>query len=287
MYGMYHSVKWLLILFLGLIVIPVFAQNTPNNQTDVQKFNDSIKILQSEHVASDRLAFFYAMATFVGGAGIAIVIGLGQKRQTQTIEKMTREVQDVVKKQNKLIDDTRDVYASAYVSWVHHITFSFDHVINLYNNRYLGQPISQNRENTRSTIKDHYDRDLTISRPKVETLELVKVFGKEIADKVWTYTAHLQANEWQPYSDDGMALLINDYKKYVKKAVDLKDTFLPFCDENMQKKDQKHRETYNKIRIAYPETEPENNSIQNEVIVIDGITIYPDGTRVDSHGTIL
>lgn len=184
------------------------------------------------------------------GIAITITIFVYSKRQGDNLEKMTGEVQKFVKKQNKLIDDTRDVYASAYVMWVHHIALNFEHVINLYNTKYSGQPIDQSRENVRKLLQDYYDRDLTTARPKIETMELVKVFGKELADTVWVSVAHLQANEWQSYSDEGMALMINDYKDHAKKAVELKEIFLTFCDEKTKLDDQRHNEQYDKIKTT-------------------------------------
>lgn len=242
--------KWLFILFLGVIMVPVFAQNSTNNQTDYQKFNDSIKILQSEHKTSDTLAFYYAMITFVAGTIIVTIIALGQSRQSKKIQTMTSEVQKVVKKQDELIADTQSVYAEAYVSWVQLIIKNFEYVVDWYNTRYLDQPISQIRENTRQNLIDHYERDLVYWCPKIETMELVKVFGKKIAYTVLSSTTAMHATDWQPDTDSGMAMMINEYKERIKQAIVLKNIFLPFCDNNTKIKDQKLKETYDKINTT-------------------------------------
>ncbi|CUR51625.1 exported protein of unknown function [Nitrosotalea devaniterrae] len=91
--------KYLLVLFLGIIIVPALAQNAPTNQTDYQKFTDSIKILQSEHKTSDTLAFFYAIITFMAGTIIVIVISLGQKKQSDKIQKL---VTQTVTQQNEI-----------------------------------------------------------------------------------------------------------------------------------------------------------------------------------------
>ena len=46
MYKLDYFVKYLLILFLGIIIIPTLAQNSTINQTDYQKFETSINNLQ-------------------------------------------------------------------------------------------------------------------------------------------------------------------------------------------------------------------------------------------------
>jgi hypothetical protein len=250
-------VKWLLILFLSIVIVPTLAQNTSINQTEYQNLNSSIYGLHSDHMQSDALAKVYAEISIAVGFLIAFVIYIAHTRQSKKIKDMiietrktTTEVQDMIKKQNKLIDDTRAVYAEAYVSWVQLIIISFEYVVDWYNTRYVNQPISQLRENTKSNLIDHYERDLVYRCPKVETMELVKVFGREIADEVWTSTTHMHATDWQPERDEGMALMINEYKERVKQAIDLKDTFLPFCDESTKVKDQNLKGTYDKIKAT-------------------------------------
>jgi len=257
-------VKWLLILFLGIIVVPVFAQNITINQTDYQKLetsisglhvklhqlntsitglqieqqqlNKSVYGLHTDHVQYDSKGLVFTGLTFFGGILVAIVIGFTHFNE--------------IKKQNKLIDDTRSVYAKAYVSWVQLIINNFKDVIRWYDEEYLNQPVSQRRENFRRNLIDHYERDLLILNPQIEIIELVKVFGKKIADKVWASSGHMRAEMWQPYDDNGMKLMIEDYKKLIKKAIDLKDTFLPFCDKSMKIKDQELKELYDKIKAT-------------------------------------
>jgi hypothetical protein len=97
-------VKWLLILFLGMVIVPALAQNTPINQTDYKKFDDSIKTLQSEHKTSDTMASYYAMVSFVGGTIIVLIIALGQSRQSKKIEKLVTQTNMQQSEISKLIE---------------------------------------------------------------------------------------------------------------------------------------------------------------------------------------
>ncbi|MGI0061206.1 MAG: hypothetical protein ACREBA_02000 [Nitrosotalea sp.] len=278
--------KWLLILFLGVIVVPVFAQNAPINQTEYQKLTNSIngiqidskKISSSINETRNELQNDYqnmynninesrvesknyylwslgasggvAIVAFLGSVIVAVIIAKRQDIQTTRITEMTLEVQNVTKKQNKLIEDTKAVYAQQYVSWVQLIVKNFESVVDWYNTRYLDQPISQTREDTRKNLIDYYERDLMYWCPKIEGMELVKIFGKEIAYEVLSHTTSMHATDWLPNTDYGMSMMINEYKERIKQAIDLKDTFLPYGDENMKVKDQKLKETYDKIKAT-------------------------------------
>ena len=96
--------KWLLILFLGIIVVPALAQNAPTNQTDYQKFDDSIKNLQNEHKTSDTLAQFYAIIGFIGSAIIVILIAIAQIKQSNKIEKLVTQTVIQQNEISKLIE---------------------------------------------------------------------------------------------------------------------------------------------------------------------------------------
>lgn len=190
-----------------------------------------------------------------------------QTQQMGKVESLTVELEKMIKKQDDLLNEVRKVYAMSYVNWVHTITVSFVHIIKLYENNYLqSKPFSKNKQTARNNLIDAYNRNLTIWSPKIEVMELVKYFGQKLANLVWTSQTHLQAEDWNPSTDKYMAGMMNDYIGQVKKAINLKKEFLPFCDESVKIKDESMKENYDKINNAktYPEIESEHDFVFQE-----------------------
>ena len=193
---------------------------------------------------------FVILSIFLGSISIGLVIAIFaiQQSQGEQIKDLIHDAKSSIKEQHDLLKDVRDVYASSYVQWVHNFSQSYEHVINLYEKNYLGSSdLSRKKEAARSNLIDYYDRHLITWFPKVELIELVKTFGKEIANNVWRSQTHLNANMWQPGDDNGIGLMVNHYKEQIKKAVELKDKFLPFCDDGMKEKDKSFQKYYDII----------------------------------------
>jgi hypothetical protein len=220
-------------------------------RVDNQRLETSIDDMHTELKKSDSTVQNYGITALVNAIGIIVAIAIIQFMQSNKIEKMANQIRKMAERQDKIIDNVKRIYASAYVSWVHQITFNYEQVTRiLYNDGYLNKPVSENREKIRRELMDHYDHDLFITCPKIEMIELVKVFDEEIANKILSSTTHLRAGDWQPYEDNGMALMIENYTIYVKKAIELKDALLQFCDKNIVSEDLKHRETYQYINAT-------------------------------------
>lgn len=87
------------------MIVPAIAQNTSINQTEIKNLETSINELHDEHAKSDLLALYYAVSTFLAGGALAILFFYAHTKQSDKIEKITNEVREVVKNQNKLIED--------------------------------------------------------------------------------------------------------------------------------------------------------------------------------------
>ncbi|GEM_PF-5160119 len=185
-----------------------------------------------------------SMAVGFAALGISIIIAHQQGKITDEIHESTEE-------QKKLLLDTRDFYASVFVGYVRLISTDFKHVISLYENNFKVEQSIIKKKNTEQTLRDYYDNDLFRRLPQIQAIELVKVFGGEIANKYWIHTAKLTSDMWQPYSDNGMALMMHSYKEQMFKLVELKNDFLPFCDKSMKEKEHTFQENYDLIEKTF------------------------------------
>lgn len=188
-------------------------------------------------------SFIGVLSLAVGFAalGTTIIISYNQG-------KLTDEIHQSAKEQQKLLSGTRGFYASVFVGYVRLISNRYANVIALYKNEFKGKPMSQQKEHVRQMLKEDYDNLLVRDLPKIEAIELVKVFGIEIADKHWTYTTKMTSSMWQPSTDCGMALMMQSFKKEMYKLVKLKDVFLSFCMESYIKDDSDFQENYDLIK---------------------------------------
>jgi hypothetical protein len=198
---------------------------------------------------------FLSMAVAFAAFGTTIVIAHRQGKQTEELASATNEIHDMTSEQTKLTTDTRDFYAAAFVGYVRLISNSYGHVIDLYQNKYYGKPMSQEKTNISKMLMEYYDNHLTKGLPKIEAIELVKTFGREIADKHWTHTAKLTSNMWQAYSDHGMALMIYSYKEQMYKLMELKNAFLEYCEESFKERDSDFQENYDLIGKDFTDSE--------------------------------
>ena len=135
--------KWLLILFLGLIVVPAFAQNITINQTEYQKIHTSIAVIQddltklstsinqthsdlknyhqdlsgninetrieaqTEYVNSLIATGSVSIIAFLGGIFVAAWIHKRQDVKQDKIQELVTAIKDLVSKQDELIKDVR------------------------------------------------------------------------------------------------------------------------------------------------------------------------------------
>jgi len=188
-----------------------------------------------------------SMAVAFAALGTTIVIAHRQGKQTEELASATDEIHGMTSEQAKLIADTRDFYAGAFVGYIRLISDRYASVITLYENNFRGRPMSTQKENVRRMLKEYYDNFLTRNLPKIEAIELVKVFGREIADKHWTHTVKMTSSMWQADNDYGMALMMDSFIEQMQKLVELKDEFLPFCEESYRNNDSDFQENYDLI----------------------------------------
>lgn len=71
---------------------------------------------------------------------------------------------------------------------------------------------------------------------------------EDVADSVWIKSPKLRAEDWAPYDDRGMKLMMNEYKEQIKKGIELKDLFLSYCDDTLKKKDVKYHQYYEIVK---------------------------------------
>ena len=119
--------------------------------------------------------------------GIAIMLLL-HGRQTEQSDRL----QSMISQQTELIKDTREVYAQTFVDYMQLVSIGYQNVIDRYesytkirstDNDFLKS--KDEKENNREYIKRQYDSLLITRQPKIEFMELVKTFGKNIAYRHW------------------------------------------------------------------------------------------------------
>ena len=122
------------------------------------------------------------IAVGVAALGTTIYVAHNQNRLTNKIRKVSDE-------QQGLLEDTRNFYATAFVKTVQKISERFPHVMGIHKN--------QDNESQKSTIlKGYYDGHLINMLPKIEDIELVKIFGLEIAEKYRIHTTNKSSKTW-------------------------------------------------------------------------------------------
>lgn len=118
------------------------------------------------------------------------------EKTTDEIHKATIEIKKVQKEQHRLLTGVQDVYASAFVEYIQSISKSYAHVLNLYDRYKKAENItSELRQADRSNIISNYDNLLHDRRPKLDFIELVRSFGRELANKYWRNTPKLTAQD--------------------------------------------------------------------------------------------
>ena len=190
-----------------------------------------------------------SLAVGFGALGTTIIIAHRQGKQTDELSSVTEEIHNMTSKQTKLMIDTRDFYGAVFVGYVRLLSDQYRSVINLYEKQYKEKPRNSQKEEARQTLKKYYDDLLTKNFPKIESIELVKVFGKEIAKKHWTYTIKItSSSRWQPNDDNGMKLMINSFIEQMQELIDLKDEFLPYCDKAYKNDESCYKQKYKFIK---------------------------------------
>ena len=122
--------KWLLILFLGVMIVPALAQNTPINHTDYKNLENSVRLLQTdyqklqtsinglqieqqnlnisinglhtEHTSSDTMATRYFIASLVAGGIVATIFFIVHSMQSENIAKLVAEVEEIIGDQDTI-----------------------------------------------------------------------------------------------------------------------------------------------------------------------------------------
>ncbi len=174
------------------------------------------------------------MAVGFAALGTTIYVAHNQSKLTHRIRKVSDE-------QQSLLADTRNFYAAAFVKTIQKISDRYGHVISTYK--------SQNNQTQKPTIlKGYYDGHLINMLPKIEDIELVKVFGIEIAEKYRIHTTNKSSKLW---SDSEIDKMMDTYKEEMFNLIQLKDILLPFCDESVIDRDEQLEENYRLIRDTY------------------------------------
>ena len=184
------------------------------------------------------LDFLSILGLVVGIAalGTTIYVAHNQNRLTNKIRKVSDE-------QQGLLEDTRNFYATAFVKTVQKIAERFSHVIDIHND--------QNNKTQKSTIlKGYYDGHLINMLPKIEDIELVKIFGLEIAEKYRIHTTNKSSKTWGD-SESEINSMMDSYKQEMFNLVQLKDILLPFCDETVNLVEDQLEENYQLIVDTY------------------------------------
>lgn len=177
------------------------------------------------------------MAVGFAALGTTIYVAHNQSNLTNKISKVSTE-------QQKLLEDTRNFYATAFVDVVQMISVSYPKVIDLHQN-HLGNTHASNM------LANYYDKHIIHILPKIEDIELVKVFGLEIAEKYRIHTTTRTSKSWDVDTVDGLAEMMHSYKEEVFNLVQLKDILLPFCDTAIIDKDNKLKDDYDLIHDTY------------------------------------
>jgi len=176
------------------------------------------------------------MAVGFAALGTTIYVAHNQSRLTNKIRKVSDE-------QQGLLEDTRNFYATAFVKTVQKIAERFSHVIDIHND--------QNNKTQKSTIlKGYYDGHLINMLPKIEDIELVKIFGLEIAEKYRIHTTNKSSKTWGD-SESEIDSMMDSYKQEMFNLVQLKDILLPFCEETVYIQEEQLEESYQLIKDSY------------------------------------
>ena len=200
---------------------------------------------------------FMGMLSFAVGfaaLGITIIIAHNQG-------KLTNEIHKSVQESKELLDGTRTLYATAFVKHVGFISERYAHASMIYLNN-SNQSTSMQKEMIQ-ILKQYYDTILINNFPKIEAIELVKIFGREIADKYLTCTVEKTSSMWEADKEHNMKLMICHLKKQMQKLVELKDAFLPFCTESDKNYDSKFQDNYDLIKDLAKEAEREKEDLSS------------------------
>ena len=182
---------------------------------------------------------FLSMAVGFAALGTTIYVAHNQSKLTHRIRKVSDE-------QQGLLSDTRNFYAAAFVKTIQRTSERYSHVMNLWIN-------TENKTQKGLILKGYYDNHLIHMLPKIEDIELVKVFGLEIAEKYRIHTTKKTSKSWDVDSDSGLSELMLSYKEEMFNLVQLKDILLKFCDESIIERDSQLENNYNLIKTSYLE----------------------------------
>jgi hypothetical protein len=178
-----------------------------------------------------------SMAVGFAALGTTIYVAHNQSRLTHRIRKVSDE-------QQGLLSDTRNFYATAFVKTVQRTSERYGHVMNLFEN-------TENKTQKGLILKGYYDNHLIHMLPKIEDIELVKVFGLEIAEKYRIHTTKKTSKSWDVDSDSGLSSLMSSYKEEMFNLIQLKDILLKFCDDSVIGRDSQLEENYDLINKTY------------------------------------
>ena len=126
---------------------------------------------------------------------------------------------------------------------VQKVSDRYDHVITIHKN-------PENHTQKATILKGYYDGHLINMLPKIEDIELVKVFGIEIAEKYRIHTTNRSSKMWND-SESEINDMMKSYKEEMFNLIQLKDILLPFCDELVISRDEQLDENYRLIRETY------------------------------------
>jgi len=158
--------------------------------------------------------------------------------------RLTHRIRKVSDEQQALLSDTRNFYATAFVKTIQKTSGRYSHVMDLWNN-------TQNKTQKGLILKGYYDNHLIHMLPKIEDIELVKVFGLEVAEKYRIHTTKKTSKSWDVESDSGLEQLMESYKEEMFNLIQLKDILLKFCDNTIIGMDAQLEENYDMIRKTY------------------------------------
>ena len=181
-----------------------------------------------------------SMAVGFAALGTTIYVAHNQSRLTHRIRKVSDE-------QQGLLSDTRNFYATEFVKTVQRISERYEHVLNLFDT-------TENKTQRGIILKGYYDNHLIHMLPKIEDIELVKVFGLEIAEKYRIHTTKKTSKSYDVESDSGLSSLMLSYKEEMFNLIQLKDILLKFCDDSIMGKESQLEENYTLIKNTYLES---------------------------------
>jgi hypothetical protein len=179
------------------------------------------------------------MSVGFAALGVTIFVAHNQSKLTHRIRKVSDE-------QQKLLGDTRNFYATAFVKIVQRVSDRYEHVLSIYKN-------TENKIQKGTILRGYYDGHLVQMLPSIEDIELVKVFGLEIAEKYRLHTTTKSSKTWPTDSDNDIKDMMDSYKQEMFNLVQLKDVLLPFCDDIVTEKDSEFEDNYSLIKKTYLE----------------------------------